>query len=434
MDLSVLICSVDSRYDNFGMAIQRQVWDQYNALPESYRDRIEILMLTDNRKMMLGQKRNVLVDMAQGRYVQFIDDDDRIEPDMFRALLDATGSDADVITFDVSVSLNGGAPKVCRYSKDFAADRNLPNSYERLPNHICCVKRELAEKVSFPNLVYGEDSAYSKLLHPMLKTEYRIDRVLYHYDFSEATTVTQKKNRTALRMRQSPPIVDVIILSRANTPGLRAMTQRAIDTCIAGANSLAVNVIVMEQESVPPYMRARTVRAPNQFHYNSFANHAAMIGSAKWIMVANNDLVFHDGWLHHLLAAEHPVVSPKCPQDSRQTHIVENTTGWQVGTHFSGWCFMLLRELWERMGGFDECVSFWCSDNVVVEQLRELGYQPMLVPASQVTHRRSVTLKRDAAADDLTWGQVDIFNRKYVQDLFAGDPRYIKWLNTVRTP
>jgi glycosyltransferase involved in cell wall biosynthesis len=105
---------VHTRYQTFGPKIAEQVWTQYAALPKDYQDRIEILMLTDNKKMMLGQKRNVMVDMAQGKYVQFIDDDDRIEPDMFRSVLDAIEIDpADVITFLVSVILNGGEPKIC---------------------------------------------------------------------------------------------------------------------------------------------------------------------------------------------------------------------------------------------------------------------------------------------------------------------------------
>lgn len=191
IDLSVLICSTNTRYKSFGPRIQQQVWEQYEALPVDYRDRLEVLILTDNKRIGLGPKRNIMVDTAQGRYVQFIDDDDRIEPDLFQALLDATESDADVITFLVSVSLNGEPPKICRYSKDFPFDRNTDTGYERLPNHICCVKRELSMEASFPDVRYGEDSGYSKALHPLLRTEHCIDRVLYHYDYSEQTSETR---------------------------------------------------------------------------------------------------------------------------------------------------------------------------------------------------------------------------------------------------
>ena len=428
VDLSILIASTHTRWSTFGQAIQTQVWEQYEALPQDYQDRIEILMHTDNKKQMLGFKRNVMVDAAQGKFVQFIDDDDRIEPDMFRSVLDAiTDSDADVITFLVSVSLNGDPAKICRYSKDFTADRNTETGYERLPNHICAVKRELALKASFPNVAHGEDSAYSKLLLPHLGTEHFIDRVLYHYDYSSETTETQQHLRAPLRRRRRrDPLVDVVMLSNATTPALRDMTQNAIDTCISGANSLPVNVIVMEQQPVT-YRYATTVRTPRQFHYNAFANSGARQGSAEWIMVANNDLIFGDGWLHNLLAANHPVVSPKCPRDRRQAEFTENTTGYFTARHLSGWCFMIQRKIWEQIGGFDECVSFWASDDVVIEQCRALGIAPMLVPSSTVEHLGSVTLKEAPDHDDLTWAQLDAFNDKYGPHRLSTDPRFLRW-------
>lgn len=422
VDLSVLICSTHTRHDTFGRSIQEQVWGQYAALPVADQARIEILMLTDNKRMVLGHKRNAMVSIAQGRYVQFIDDDDRIEPDMFKSVLDATASDADAITFQVSVSLNGAAPKVARYSKAFQADRNTRTEYQRIPNHICAVKRELARKAQFPVLTCGEDSEYAKRLLPMLKTEHAIDRVLYHYDyFSDSTETQRTPKRTA-----DAPVVDVVILSKAKNDELYRMTQNAIDTCISGARPSRVNVVVMEQ-SGRVYRRATTVQVPGPVNLNRFANSAFRMGDAQWVMFANNDITFHSNWLRYLLAADYPVVSPKNPIDHRQAHITRNTRGYRNAVHFSGWCFMLKRELWERIGGFDEDVTFWCSDDVVIEQLKAINVEPMLVPAAKVTHRASVTLKIDPAHDELTWGQVDVFNRKYGQDKFSSDARYAVW-------
>jgi GT2 family glycosyltransferase len=428
IDLSILIASTHTRATTFGVKIQEQVWSQYNALPEEYQDRIEILMLTDNKQMMLGQKRNAMVDIAQGRYVQFIDDDDRIEPDMFATVLNAIViTDADCITFLVSVSMNGEAPKICHYSKDYAEDRNVETGYERLPNHICVIKREIALKASFPNLLYGEDSAYSKLLLPYLGTEHHIPRVLYHYDFSSETTETQQHLNAALRVRNQPPVVDVVMMSNAKSVEMQTMTQHAVDSCIAGANSLPVNVIVLEQQPDVVYDHAHVVFAPEEFNYNAFANRAARYGLANWIMVANNDLVFRDGWLHHLLVANHPVVSPKAPGDARQLDVTENESGYVNGRHFSGWCFMITRELWQKIGGFDPDFGFFCADDSVIEQLKAIDVAPMLVPNSVVEHIRSVTLDATPHDGELTWHYVDLFNHKYHQDKFADRAEFIEW-------
>jgi hypothetical protein len=428
IDLSVLICSTHTRYTTFGKAIQDQIWSQFDALPDDYKERVEIIMLTDNKSMMLGQKRNVMVDMAQGKYVQFIDDDDRIESDMLKTVLDATISDADVITFLVSVTLDGGEPQICRYSKDFGWDHNTETEYRRLPNHICVVKREVAQRVSFPNLLYGEDSMYSKLLKQHLKTQYAIDRVLYHYDSNNDTTEAQEHKRGVIRIRPNAiPVVDVVMMSHGSLPHLRGMTQRAINTCIAGANSLPLNIVVVEQNPSVVYGNAKTVHETGRFNYNKFANIGAKHGSAQWICVCNNDLIFYDAWLHWLLASNHPVVSPKCPIDSRQAEIEENTTGTKNGVHFSGWCFMIKRSLWEQLGGFDECVEFWCSDDVVLEQLKAIGVEPMMVPQAKVEHGVSQTMKRSPEMVDLKWLSLFNFERKYGRHDFSDEPEYLEW-------
>lgn len=426
--LSVLICSTNTRYQTFGRAIQDQIWPQYDALAPADRERVEIMILTDNKSIMLGEKRNIMVDASRGRYVQFIDDDDRIEPDMITSVLAAIDqSGADVITFLSSVTINGGEPKLCRYSKRYHHDQNTATEYRRLPNHICVIKREVAIKATFPNLLYGEDSAYSKLLAPHIRTEYHIPRVLYHYDYNAETTEAQRHRSGAIRQRDQKPVVDVVILSNAKTAALRHMTQRTINTCLAGANTLPVNVIVMEQAG-RTYQHATVINSPGRFNYNRFANDGAARGSAPWIMIANNDLVFHDGWLHQLLAADHPVVSPVNPGDSRQQGIAENETGTINGRHFSGWCFMIKRELWSQLGGLDDCVDFWCSDDVTVEQLKAAGVAPMIVPGAKVKHYGSQTLRAERGDHgELTWRQVAIFNEKYGAHKFEDDQRFIAW-------
>lgn len=155
------------------------------------------------------------------------------------------------------------------------------------------------------------------------------------------------------------------------------------------------------------------------FNYNQAANIGARAGSADWIVIANNDLIFTPGWVEPLLEACHPLVSPKCPNDKRQRDITRNEIGDQVGRHFSGWCFMISRKLYEQIGGFDEDFTFWCADNAVVEQCKSVGVLPMLVPGSQVIHLGSQTLKLEPVKDELTRGNVLKFNRKYNKNLFG---------------
>jgi hypothetical protein len=386
---------------------------------------------------MLGTKRNLMVAMAQGRYVQFVDDDDRVADDFIPTLLAATGTGADCIVFQAEVRLNGGPAKLCYYSKDTGADYNTPDAYYRIPNHICCIRRDVSLKSSFPNVLYGEDAGYGKVLLPHLHSEHKIDRVLYYYDYNTETTATQawRHNRATTTARR-PPVVDVVILSKATDPATRRMTQRAVDTCFNGSNGLPVNITVVESGTATAYRNATVTRVPGRFNYNASANHAIGLGTAEWVMVANNDLIFHDGWLHHLITAGNDLVSPRAPGDPRQADITSNTLGDVCGKHLSGWCFMLRRTLWEKIGGFDTDVTFWCSDDVVIEQCKTAGVTPMIVHDAVVEHAVSATLRTFTGRDydDLTWRNVHVFNSKYGRDKFADHPKYRAWLAANAVP
>lgn len=429
IDLSILVCSVHTRYDTFLPKMQKELYGQLADLSVEDQKRVEIMVLTDNKQMMLGAKRNHMVDMAQGKYIQFVDDDDRIAPDFIYELLKATESDADCIVFTAMVSLNGEEAKPCYYSKENGMDFNKKDAYYRIPNHICCVKKEVSIRSSFPNVLYGEDSGYSKVLFEHLRTEHKIDKVLYYYDYNAETTETQHEQVNIVKTKPGDPIVDVIILSRAETVEQRIMTQEAIDTCIVGANGLPVNVIVIEQMEVA-YDGANTLKRDDEFHYNKYANYGAGQGYARFIMVANNDLQFQNGWLHALLAAGHNLVSPIDPGNPRQKEVDDNEVGEINGRHLSGWCFMIARSLWDEIGKFDTDVDFWCSDDVVIEQCKKVGVLPMVVPASRVIHLGSQTHNAIDARDldDRKWGNVEIFNKKYGKHKFEDNDNYIAYL------
>jgi len=419
MKLSILVPSVAERRNTFLPKCLDMLYGQLELLSIEQQKSVEVLFLIDNKERMLGSKRNNLIDIAQGEYIVFVDDDDRIESDYISSLLTATESNADVITFLASVSLNGDPAKICHYSNKYAKDYNTTDTYHRLPNHICCVKKEIAKRVPFLNIKNGEDSAYSKMLKAHLRTQTEINKVLYHYDYNEKTTVAQEDSPYIVESRK-PAVVDVVIISDGKDARMQAMTQNAINTCINGARGIKVNVIVVESVKTLSYRNAVTVYPDFPFNYNAYGNFGIKQGTAHYAMLANNDLLFKNGWLTALISANHPLVSPKEPRDQRQRDIRVNTIGDKTGRHLSGWCFMIERSLWEKIGGFDEDVNFYCSDDVVIEQCKAFDVQPMLVVNSIVNHLVSTTLKTVSTGNrmELTDNQVRIFNKKYDQNKF----------------
>lgn len=209
------------------------------------------------------------------------------------------------------------------------------------------------------------------------------------------------------------PVVDVIILSKSDSDDIIKMTQTAINTCYEYSKRLA-DITVIEQVEGVKYDNANMVYAPGAFNYNKFANIGASKGEAKWILISNNDVIYYEGWLSKLLEVYEPVMSPSCPVDFRQKGLTENRAGFEVGKHFSGWCFMIKRTVWEEIGGFDEDFEFMCADNAVIEQVRRIGITPVLVKDSVVLH-----IPKFRRVDPAAKLQVMKFNTKYNQNIFG---------------
>lgn len=431
MKLSILVPSVAERRNTFLPKSLNMLYGQLEELPETVQKQVEIIYLIDNKTMMLGDKRNLMVDMAKGEYIAFVDCDDRISADYIKSLLAGIESGCDAIVFLAEVSLNGLPPKICRYSKDYSHDYNTSTEYHRLPNHIPCIKREVSKKVTFPSLKSAEDSGYAKLLKQHLHTEFKIDKVLYFYDFNDMTTVAQEDIPAirSKRMSTLPPIVDLVFVSNAKNATIKAITQQAIDTAKSGANGLNINCIVIESTPEVIYRQATTYNPDTPFNYNRYLNFGAVRGTAKWIMFCNNDLIFQNGWLHALLAADYPVVSPISQRDFRQQDITENEAGWACGRSLSGWCFMVRRSLWGQIGMLDEEFGFWFADNSFIGQLKSVDIAPMLVPSSKVDHIGSLTFNTlpNQERQNLQWQNLQRFNEKYSETLFIDHPSYLSW-------
>lgn len=210
-------------------------------------------------------------------------------------------------------------------------------------------------------------------------------------------------------------MIDIVILSNANSKELKSITDKCIYTVKHFTPNC--NIIVIEQCLTAKYNET-TIYKSEPFNYNKFANIGAKHGVNDYICIANNDLIFTANWFDEILKTNYPICSPICPDDKRQKGIVNNEIGDVVGRNLSGWCFVIKRYLFEIINGFDEDFSFWCADNSLVEQLKEFDILPMLVPSSKVYHLGSKTLGTVNNRDELTRQQVIKFNKKYNKNLF----------------
>lgn len=182
--LSILICSVPSRCYEFLPNLLRVLNPQCN-----YKE-VELLILTDNRKMSIGEKRNKLKSIAKGKYIVYIDDDDMISDNYVREILLATKNNTDCILFNEWKTVNDREGKIIKYSINYINMKWDNLVTYKTPNSRMAIKKELVENIDFLHQNNNEDDEWGERILPLLKTEFVIDKILYFYKFDlDNTTV-----------------------------------------------------------------------------------------------------------------------------------------------------------------------------------------------------------------------------------------------------
>jgi glycosyltransferase involved in cell wall biosynthesis len=178
--LSVLVCSIPGRF-----GLLKLLLDELSRQSQSHSSKVEILALTDDKSMPVGEKRNRMVRAANGEYVVFIDDDDWIADHYLDSILKALECRPDVVTIVASVSLDNGPWHPCYYSLLHPFQVNEESHYERWPNHLCPMRRDLVLEVGYPTIRFGEDTAFATNIRPLLHKQVQAStKPLYFYRFS----------------------------------------------------------------------------------------------------------------------------------------------------------------------------------------------------------------------------------------------------------
>jgi hypothetical protein len=184
--LSILTPSVPERIDSHLKTLLEKLKKQIGD------KNVEHLVFLDNKKRSIGYKREALVDIAKGKYMAFVDDDDDISDDYVDSLLEGTKSNADVITFKQKCLVNNNIPSVINFSLNNKVNQEyFPNSIiQRMPFHVCAWRSEIAKKHKFTDKNYSEDWFWSQQLIKDAKTEYHIDKIIHTYIYSDDVTTT----------------------------------------------------------------------------------------------------------------------------------------------------------------------------------------------------------------------------------------------------
>jgi len=203
LKLSILVSTIPRRINTFYPALLNKLMPQIG-----YRPDIEVLGLFDNKKRSVGQKRNELLQLAQGEYLTFIDDDDDIAPDYVSSVIRTlyTNPTADCVVFDCITTINGDKNNqtYSKYSINYEyiqvpepgpnpidSTGRIAFQWRGKPAHTMIYKSEIAKKHIYINQNYGEDVDWVKRACLEIKNEVRIDKVLYYYNFNSAVSETR---------------------------------------------------------------------------------------------------------------------------------------------------------------------------------------------------------------------------------------------------
>lgn len=177
--LSILICTLEERKTEFLSRILSILEPQINNKD------VEIVILTDNGEVPIGTKRNLALDSAKGKYVCFIDDDDIVSDGYVDLVLLKSKEDSDVIVFNGIVTTNGWDIRLAKQGMEYEYGE-IDNVYYRLPNHLAIHKKETINE-RFMDVRTGEDDEWAQRRLKEIKTQSRIDGIIYHYDFRTTT-------------------------------------------------------------------------------------------------------------------------------------------------------------------------------------------------------------------------------------------------------
>lgn len=217
MKLSILIPSLESRVKMLGALVAelaRQVVDA------GAHGEVEILTAPDKGEKTVGAKRNELIERAKGDFVVFVDDDDGVAEDYVFQILEAITQNPEIDCVGMRAIMTRGETEHQRqvvYSLHYPGGFESGGIYYRPPCHLTPVRRGIANQFRYGDVSLGEDANWSNNVagRKVMKKEFFVDKILYHYRFNPKTSGTQQHYNVPVPNPSSADRWHVVILSRS---------------------------------------------------------------------------------------------------------------------------------------------------------------------------------------------------------------------------
>lgn len=145
---------------------------------------VEILEACDARQKALDAKRNELIAQAQGEFIAFVDDDDRVADDYVALICNALRANPTVDCLGITglVYFRGTRPHRFVYSAQY--DHYFSRGvYYRPPYILNPMRRSIASQFGYASVSMNEDSDWAMRVARagVLRREVMLEQTLYHY-------------------------------------------------------------------------------------------------------------------------------------------------------------------------------------------------------------------------------------------------------------
>ena len=213
-DWTILIATIPGR-ENSLQSLLKFIHETSRAVCPDLR--VKVAIGFDACVLSIGAKRQQMLQAAEGKYVSFIDDDDRVTREYFE---------------DASACIRGGFD-CCRlrgkisswtFTHSIANKLDQPMANEttflRPPNHLNVMKADIAKTVAFTDALYGEDLDWTIRLARTgyIRTEYQPDEERIHYIYEmrdralSSAILERQRNTTHEQMLAS------VLVTRGSAP------------------------------------------------------------------------------------------------------------------------------------------------------------------------------------------------------------------------
>lgn len=209
--------------------------------------------------------------------------------------------------------------------------------------------------------------------------------------------------------------VDCIFLANTANEHYYNLTMQAINSLLASETEFKFNPIVVETNPHTSHKYPAKIIIPNEeFNYNRFLNIGFKYSDTPYLIISNNDVIFHKHWFTEIYKAmqEHNLdsASPYNPGWFQHVNLDPNQVheGYGTGSLFTGWNLVFKRESLNKILPLDERFLFWCADDHMQDCLKRVNSKHALVGKSIVQHLTNGSLGLVKDPDQMLAGMGEV--------------------------